>query len=308
MSETLPPEVADVGTPPPPATRSLEVVLREALAAGEEVRLIVAKALADDVQNANAYLNVEIEGTKVVVPKLAGAGLGGPTAGYPVYLLAALDFLLALGTVKGSAAGALPTEVPIGAVLPYGGLSAPGGYVLADGGFYSKTTYAALYGVYGVRYGDGGTTFGVPNLCRRVPVGRGSGGSGGYELGVTEGLAEGSRGPYHHHHLSAGVSVSVGSVGDHQHPGVGGHQHSTLGGGWFAETLLNTGQRGTAATLFNLVTGNAYPSTAAAGDHQHGGAGGHGHSASGSVDSDTSGSNGQDSPAFAVLNFIIRAT
>ena len=289
--------------PPPPATRSLEIVLREAIAAGEQVRMIVAKALADDTQNANAYLNVEIEGTKVVVPKLAGAGLGGPTSGYPVYLLAALDFLLALGTVSGSAAAAPPSDVPIGAALPYGGATAPTGYLLANGSYVSKTTYAALYGVYGTKWGDGGSTFGLPDLRRRVPVGAGSpgGGSGGYDLGVTEGLAEASRGPYHHHHMSA--AVSIGAVGDHTHSAAGSHSHG-FEGNQIATTLLNTGTRGTATQTFYLVSGGIW-STDIEPDHQHGGAGGHSHS--GNVDADTTGSNGLDAPAFTVLNFIIRA-
>lgn len=290
--------------PPPPVTRSLEVVLRTALAQGDELRLIVAKALADGGAgfNANAYLNVEIEGLQITVPKVAGAGLGGPTAGYPVYLLITKDFILAVGSVRGSAAATPSSDVPIGSALPFGGVAAPNGYVLGDGSYYSKTTYAALYAVYGGRYGDGGTTFGVPDLRRRVPVG--AGGGGGYDLGVTDGVPVGTRGPYHHHHLSAGVSVSVSAVGDHQHGSAGDHTHGPQAGPFIASTGLNqTGAAGTA----RYVVSDGYAVVAAAGPHTHPGAGGHGHGASGSVDADTSGSAGLDTPAFAVLNFIIRA-
>lgn len=50
--------------------------------------------------------------------------------------------------------------------------SAPVGYVLADGSAVSRTTYAALFALYGTTYGagDGATTFNVPNLKGRVPV------------------------------------------------------------------------------------------------------------------------------------------
>lgn len=292
------------GGTPPPATRTLDVVLREALAAGEELRLIVAKGLADDGSiNANAYMNVEIEGVPVAVPKLAGSGLGGPASGYPVYLLAALDFLLALGTVKGSASGAVATDVPIGAILAYGGSSAPSGYVLADGSFLSKTTYAALYGVFGTTYGDGGSTFGVPDLRKRVPVGPGS----SLGRGATDGLAEASRHPLHHHRLTAGFAVNVAAVGDHSHGAAGNHNHSLPTGDDFAGTFYNTGQRGTAGTTFTLVSSGS-PVTGNSGDHTHPAAGGHGHSASGSVDADTSGGGPSNGPSYIVVNFVIRAT
>ncbi len=99
------------GAPPPPATRTLSVVLRDAMARGEEVRLIVAKGLADSGQNANAYLNVEIEGQTVTVPKLAGTELGGSGSGYPVYVLASQDFMLAVGKVVGAATPPGPLSV-----------------------------------------------------------------------------------------------------------------------------------------------------------------------------------------------------
>jgi microcystin-dependent protein len=301
MSEPLSPATGAQAPPPPPTTRSLEIVLREALEKGAEVRVVVGKGLADGaLANPAAYANVEVEGVALPVPKLAGAQIGGPSSGYPVYLLATKDFLLALGTVGPPQVGA---QVPIGAAIPYGGLTAPPGYVLGDGSFYSKASYPALYAVYAGRYGDGGSTFGVPDLRRRVPVGLGAG--GGYDLGVTEGLALGARGPYHHHHMSAGVSVSVQAVGDHQHAGVGDHSHGS-GGDAFALTVGNVAPGGTSGSNRTLISSSNF-NTGNAGAHTHPAAGGHGHSASGSVDGDTSGSNGQDSPAFIVLNYIIRA-
>jgi hypothetical protein len=51
--------------------------------------------------------------------------------------------------------------------------TAPTGYLLCNGDAISRTTYAALFTVLGTTYGtgDGSTTFNLPNLKGRVPVG-----------------------------------------------------------------------------------------------------------------------------------------
>ena len=277
--------------PPPPATRTLSVVLREALAASDDVQLIVGKALADgSLSNPNAYMNVEIGGIAVTVPKLAGAGLGGSAVGYAVYLLATKDFMLAVGTViGGSGGGAIGGVIPIGGIFQWPTASPPANHLMCDGSGFSSVTYPQLASVLG------STT--LPNYCRRVPVGRGSGGSGGYEVGANEGLGEGSRGPYHHHRLNAGTD----SQGSHQHPAAGSHNHF-LDAGLFAVSFGGQANLGSAGSLRNLV-GDTASNTNTVGDHTHGAAGGHTHN----VNADTSGGNGSDAPAFIVVNFVIRA-
>lgn len=71
------------------------------------------------------------------------------------------------GTLTGGGA------VPTGALMQYGGAAAPTGWLLADGAAVSRTTYAALFTAIGTQYGvgDGSTTFNLPNLKGRVPVG-----------------------------------------------------------------------------------------------------------------------------------------
>jgi microcystin-dependent protein len=63
---------------------------------------------------------------------------------------------------------------PTGAVLPYAGTTAPAGYLLCTGDNVSRTTYAALFAVIGTTFGegDGSTTFGLPNLKGRFPLGK----------------------------------------------------------------------------------------------------------------------------------------
>lgn len=62
---------------------------------------------------------------------------------------------------------------PAGAIQMFGGASAPTGWLLCDGAVVSRTTYAALFAAIGTVYGagDGSTTFALPNLKGRVPVG-----------------------------------------------------------------------------------------------------------------------------------------
>ena len=64
-----------------------------------------------------------------------------------------------------------------GMILGYGGSSAPTGWLLCDGSAVSRTTYATLFGIISTTFGagDGSTTFNVPDLRGRVPVGKNSG-------------------------------------------------------------------------------------------------------------------------------------
>lgn len=56
--------------------------------------------------------------------------------------------------------------VPTGVMLPYGGVTAPSGFLICNGSAVSRTTYANLFAVIGTRYGagNGSTTFNVPKL------------------------------------------------------------------------------------------------------------------------------------------------
>jgi microcystin-dependent protein len=62
---------------------------------------------------------------------------------------------------------------PVGTVQAFAGSTIPSGWLLCNGQAVSRTTYAKLYSVIGTKYGsgDGSTTFNLPNLQGRVPVG-----------------------------------------------------------------------------------------------------------------------------------------
>jgi microcystin-dependent protein len=76
----------------------------------------------------------------------------------------------------GGTASNLERLLPVGAILPYIGSSAPSYFKLCDGSAISRTTYAALYAIIGTTYGtgDGSTTFNLPDLRNRIPLGSGT--------------------------------------------------------------------------------------------------------------------------------------
>lgn len=79
--------------------------------------------------------------------------------------------------------------IPTGLITPFGGPSAPDGFLLCDGAAVSRTTYADLFAVIGESYGagDGSNTFNLPDLQGRVPVGLDTGQTEFNTLGKTGG-------------------------------------------------------------------------------------------------------------------------
>ena len=64
------------------------------------------------------------------------------------------------------AGGTLFADCPVGVINPYGGATAPDGWLLCYGQALSRTEYADLFAVIGTSFGsgDGSTTFNVPDL------------------------------------------------------------------------------------------------------------------------------------------------
>lgn len=70
-----------------------------------------------------------------------------------------------LGQIAGSQVTTIYADAPLGAIVNYGGDTAPTGWLICDGSAVSRTTYADLYDVIGTKYGpgDGSTTFNLPD-------------------------------------------------------------------------------------------------------------------------------------------------
>ena len=81
------------------------------------------------------------------------------------------------------------TNTPVGSISLFAGTTAPTGWLICDGSAVSRTTYANLFSVIGTTYGtgDGSTTFNIPNLKGKVPVGLDSGDTSFDTIGETGG-------------------------------------------------------------------------------------------------------------------------
>lgn len=75
--------------------------------------------------------------------------------------------------LAGGGGGDPVSPIPAGVYLPYGGAVAPEGWLLCYGQAVSRTTYAALFDAIGTGFGvgDGSTTFNVPDMRGRLPLG-----------------------------------------------------------------------------------------------------------------------------------------
>lgn len=85
-------------------------------------------------------------------------------------------------------AGAVTQSASAGVVTT----TAPSGWLLSNGNAVSRTTYSALFTAIGTTYGtgDGSTTFNLPMMAGRLPMGSGTGvGLNSSGTGVTSGTA-----------------------------------------------------------------------------------------------------------------------
>ena len=117
---------------------------------------------------------------------------------------------------------ALPSSLtPVGTIIMYGASAAPTNWLICNGDPKSRTTYATLFGIIGTTYGDGdgSSTFNLPDLRSRMPVGIGDGDAGGTaltdrSLGDTGG--------------EENVTLTASQIPAHNHPintGADGHEH-----------------------------------------------------------------------------------
>lgn len=138
-----------------------------------------------------------------------------------------------------------PASLPAGMLTMTAASTAPSGWLLCNGSAISRTTYADLFTAIGTTYGvgDGSTTFNIPDLRSRVPVGADSSQTEFDALGETGGVKEvtltsaQSGLPAHGHSASSGTESA-----DHSHSGSTGtvssdHAHYIQ----FTETTDSTG-------------------------------------------------------------------
>jgi microcystin-dependent protein len=215
------------------------------------------------------------------------------------------------GTLQGLDLGL--TSLPIGAVSPYAGATSPAGWLFCDGSAVSRVTYKSLFEVVGTTYGagDGSTTFNIPDIRQRFPLGKAAAGTGA-ALGATGGAID-------HSHSGGSHTHTISSGGSHSHT-VDDHSHAIPATGTLTTTQGNSEVRADGPDLdafdvwaatgqtdgghtHNLAshdhggsTNGATPGTDSQGSHDHGGSTG-----------SSSGSTGTENPPFISLNYIILA-
>ncbi len=114
-----------------------------------------------------------------------------------------------------------PNDTPTGSIGMFAASTAPTGWLLCDGTAVSRTTYAALFAAISTAFGagDGSTTFNLPDLLGRVPVGSGAGsGLTSRTLGVKSGeethvLTTAEMPGHTHNELLGGQATFLGSSG-----------------------------------------------------------------------------------------------
>lgn len=118
----------------------------------DEVGVYALNAYNSQIALGDSYVNLEGNTVKITAP--SGTTIEGD--------------LNVTGEILG-----LPSGSPTGAIMQYAGSVAPSGWLFCRGQAISRSTYADLFAVIGTTYGagDGSTTFNLPNLQGRVPVG-----------------------------------------------------------------------------------------------------------------------------------------
>jgi microcystin-dependent protein len=112
----------------------------------------------------------------------------GPDTGRMIYETDTAKLLIWNGSAWVDVYPAQPT----GSLTAYAGAAAPTGWLLCDGTAVSRTTYATLFGLLSTTYGagNGSTTFNLPDMRGRMPMGAGTGaGQGASGSGAPSGTA-----------------------------------------------------------------------------------------------------------------------
>lgn len=217
------------------------------------------------------------------------------------------------------------TSVPAGSIVAYGGAAAPSGWLLCNGAAVSRSTYASLFAALSTTYGigDGSTTFNLPNLQQRFPLGKAASGTGA-TLGAAGGAID-------HSHTSAAHSHTIQShshtINSHAHT-IQGHSHPlsaagaamigatstntyinrTSTGSWTAEFVANPAQ-GWSTNTTSVSTGASLTGdTDSSGVLTSDGSGTLTSNGSGTLTSDstTPSNTGSNNPPYLVVNYIIK--
>jgi microcystin-dependent protein len=113
----------------------------------------------------------------------------------------------------------LEAVIPVGTVIATARPSAPTGYLLCEGQAVSRTKYANLFAAVSTTYGagDGSTTFNLPDLRGRVPIGVDAGANRVTIASNALGKSGGNQRLQGHTHTSGSLHSDVQNASHHHH-------------------------------------------------------------------------------------------
>lgn len=131
---------------------------------------------------------------------------------------------------------------PIGAIAPYGGATAPTNWLICDGSAVSRVTYADLFSVIGTSFGsgDGSTTFNLPDLRSRVPLGKDSRDTDFDTIGETYG--------------EKNHTLTIDEMPSHSHS----YMSSAGGGGWRNQISAGSNEDTSLQSTYSTGGGQAH--------------------------------------------------
>jgi len=169
------------------------------------------------------------------------------------------------------------SDTPIGAGMVWYTNTAPAGWLICDGSSVNRADYPKLFAIIGTTYGSAsGTTFNLPDLRQRFPMGKAASGTGN-TLAATGGAIDHTHSiPAHYHGMGTGADLAVSD------PVTG---YSAWGGSLTTTTLTGSTAQGTYGShsisgRIGLVTGG--------------------------VDGNASMTSGTQNPPYLVVNYIIK--
>ncbi len=155
--------------------------------------------------------------------------------------------------------------VNTGLIIPFGKDETPTGFLACDGANVSRSTYSALFAVIGTTWGagDGSSTFGLPDLQSKTPLGSGGGKAHASTGGAETGTPAGSISVTVQNH-----TLTTGQLPSHSHR-IGNNRSGANQGG----DVNNVSSHGD-ANFRNYIGGGRYSQTEGSGSsHNHGGSG-----------------------------------
>jgi prepilin-type N-terminal cleavage/methylation domain-containing protein len=144
--------------------------------------------------------------------------------------------VFSLSEASGLSAGVQMQSIPTGMLVAYAGTTLPSGWLEANGQSVSRTAYPELFTAVGTTYGngDGSTTFNLPDLRSRAPVGTDSSQSEFAARGMSGGVTARTLGINEipsHSHTQGSHNHSQNAHGHNMLTAFGGHYGVTVFGG-----------------------------------------------------------------------------